>query len=149
MSGLGAFAPLPLRLGGSATEGLTAQQHARIAADVAALVRASAIAVINYTKSGATITTNFYAGPDGVMTSGFPFTTADGGTGIATFTFPTYLEDEFGVGEPLNFIGITAGLEAATAGDANGVITSPNVFSVNTFNGSGTLADGTATAVIY
>ena len=48
MGGLGGFAPLPLRLGGSAEQGVTAAQHARLCADLVALSRVQPFAVLVY-----------------------------------------------------------------------------------------------------
>lgn len=48
MAGFGGFCPLPLRLGGSAIEGWTPQQHARACADMAAMVRAKPFAILTY-----------------------------------------------------------------------------------------------------
>lgn len=49
---LGAFAPLPIRLGGSATEGLAAAQHARICADMTAVARVAPFAVLTFILVG-------------------------------------------------------------------------------------------------
>ena len=49
----GGFCPLPLRLGGSTLDGWSPQQHARACADVAAMVRGKAFAVLTYDWDGA------------------------------------------------------------------------------------------------
>jgi hypothetical protein len=48
MAGFGSLAPLPIRLGGSAQEGLSATQHARIAADLTAMHRSAPLAPLSY-----------------------------------------------------------------------------------------------------
>jgi hypothetical protein len=83
---LGAFAPLPFRLGGSPEEGWTASQHARAAADLVALVRSSPLAVLTVNKSGSTVPVESYHGQNGVGLGHAP-TTASGGTGIITLTW--------------------------------------------------------------
>jgi hypothetical protein len=59
----GAFAPMPLRLGGSAQEGWTAEQHARIAADLVNVGRVAPLAVLTYDSSGTIVS---YMGQNGV-----------------------------------------------------------------------------------
>lgn len=58
---LGAYAPLPLRLGGSDVLGLTAQQQSRLCADLAAVKRTSALCHIEI-QSGTVVT---YRGMNG------------------------------------------------------------------------------------
>lgn len=79
----GAFAPLPLRLGGSATEGWTAAQHARACADLVALKRAAPFAVLTFSLSGDVATILSYkcqasnARPPDVQALGLYFPGAD------------------------------------------------------------------------
>ena len=56
----GAFAPMPLRFGGTPEEGWAASQHARMAADLVAIVRAAPLAVRTLTRSGSTYTVDAY-----------------------------------------------------------------------------------------
>lgn len=49
---LGGFCPMPLRLGGSVTEGWTASQHARASADAVAISRVQPFAWVTFTSSG-------------------------------------------------------------------------------------------------
>lgn len=52
MSALGAFSPLPFRLGGTAEEGWSAAQHARACSDIAAVVSTSPFAYVTYSFEG-------------------------------------------------------------------------------------------------
>lgn len=84
---------LPFRLGGTATNGQTAAEHARECADLVALVRVQPFASWDYTKSGSTVTIANYIGKNGVGAAHAP-TGASNGNGDTTFTFPTVYEDE-------------------------------------------------------
>jgi hypothetical protein len=91
----GAFAPLPLRLGGSKQEGWTPEQHARLCADLCALYNSQSFAVLTYTKSGATITVTAYSGRNGVGISFAPTPTVLG-TGEVKWTWPATWTDACG-----------------------------------------------------
>lgn len=52
MSGFGGYAPLPLRLGGGALDGLPAAQHARICADLVAVSRVAPFAWVTFRYIG-------------------------------------------------------------------------------------------------
>lgn len=92
----GAFAPLPLRLGGTAETGWTAAQFSRFAADLLAARSARRFAVLTYTQ-GATPTVLMYRGVNGVGTAHAP-TITNTGTGADTITFPAYYDDPRGEG---------------------------------------------------
>lgn len=81
----GALTPLPLRLGGAATDGWTAAQHARVAADCVAALRTHPLAQFIYTKSGATVTVLTYRGRNGVGSAYAPDIVTVNGTGDVTF----------------------------------------------------------------
>lgn len=149
MSGFGTFAPLPLRLGGSPTEGLTAEQHARICADLVAVRNTAPVFVCNFTKSGATFTINWYAGADSSSAADPAFSFSNGGTGVSTLTFGLNWENEYERPEPFMFRGADASYQAATAGGAAARVTAANVVEVRTFDGTSTPVDGTATVVVY
>lgn len=149
MSGFGAFCPLPLRLGGSANEGWTAEQHARVCADLVAAKRSTPVAILNFSKSGTTVTINWYLGPEGYLESDFPVVANGGGAGVTSLTFPTYWEDDYEQTESYQITGVGVSVESATAGNGTAIGTSPNTFDVVTFNGSGTLTDLTATVEVY
>jgi hypothetical protein len=87
---------LPLRLGGSATNGVTAAQHARLVADLIATFRVAPFAAWTYTKSGATVTISNYRGFNGTGAAYAPAATVNG-TGDVTFSWSSQAyEDELG-----------------------------------------------------
>lgn len=92
---LGAFAPFPLRLGGSAEEGLTAAQQSRLAADLAAAVRtmpfAVLLAIVNPSPQ-----ISVYRGQNGSGLSYAPTITLDGSSFI-TLTFASSFTDPYGI----------------------------------------------------
>ena len=98
---LGGLAPLPIRLGGGALDGLTAEQHARLAADLAGAVRSCPFAVFTYTKVGPDVTFDSYNGMNGVGLEHVPTPTVTG-AGEVTFEWPMSLEDPYGRGEPVH-----------------------------------------------
>jgi hypothetical protein len=51
---LGGFSPCPLPLGGNAFDGLTAEQHARVAADLKAVVQTAPFAVLTFDTESTT-----------------------------------------------------------------------------------------------
>ncbi len=75
----GAFAPLPLRLGGPAEEGMAPEQHARLAADVVAIKRTAPLA--SWTADPVTV---------GAITS------YRGMTGVGLLYAPSYSLDSTG-----------------------------------------------------
>lgn len=145
MSGFGAFCPMPLRLGGSATEGWTAVQHARAVADRTALARASKFAWLTFTLSGSDITVHSYNGMPG-NGSAFAPTGAVIGTGHTQWTWPVSESDSYEVSEPVSLRHgkVTAHGTTALIGTAV-IATGRNVVDVYTFDNAGTLTDCKAT----
>lgn len=108
----GAFAPLPLRLGGSAEEGWTPEQHARLVADVVALKRRAPLARWTYTQSG-TGSTDYsvvhYLGQNGAGSAYAPTSITVNGTGDITWQFSAaYFTDEYGYQHPIRIRGARA-----------------------------------------
>jgi hypothetical protein len=99
---LGLFAPMPLRLGGSAEEGWTAAQHARACADLVALKKSAFLAIWTYTKSGGIVTIHDYYGLNGAGSAYAPdqvFYTPS----FVTFGWSNRLfEDPYQVTHPIN-----------------------------------------------
>lgn len=112
---LGGFAPLPLRLGGTPTEGVSASQHAQIAATLAALLRTTPFAVLTYVKSGATVTVLSYRGRNGNGVSAAPTPTVLG-TGDVLWTWPQFFLDDFGTRRPIAITMARVSLAAVAAG---------------------------------
>ena len=99
---LGALAPFPLRLGGTAKNGLTATQHARIAADYVALKRSAPLAVWTYTLASSAVTVHAYYGQDGAG-PGFAWDYVVNGTGDVTWTLTRRsMEDPTGLIAPIH-----------------------------------------------
>lgn len=96
---LGGFAPFPLPLGGTAVDGLTAEQHARLSADLSACVRTVPFAMLHWSMATGTIIN--YRGQHGLGVSAAP-TLIDNGLGDWTVQWePSYL-DEYGIACPTN-----------------------------------------------
>jgi len=94
---LGGFAPLPLRLGGTPQNGLTAEQFARMASDLAAIARSSPFARMTY--SGAPVI-EAYTGWNGIASAfvaGVTPTPTIVGVGHFIWTWPVTYLDEYQV----------------------------------------------------
>ncbi|HEU4544345.1 MAG TPA: hypothetical protein VFR23_24655 [Jiangellaceae bacterium] len=81
---------LPFRLGGTAQNGVTAAQHARLCADLVALGRVQPLASWRYTLSSGVITVSGYAGRNGVGAAHAPVASlVDTGSAIIpVFSWP-------------------------------------------------------------
>lgn len=102
----GAFCPLPIRLGGSAIDGLPAAQHARLCADLVAVSRTAPLAVWTYEQifdDPYTVTITSYWGQNGSGLAYAPAPTVNGGSfGDVSFTWSSQVfEDEYGVQHPI------------------------------------------------
>jgi hypothetical protein len=91
---LGGFAPLPLPLGGTATDGLTAEQHARVAADLKAAVGAAPFAVYCQTISPLGTLKESYLSQYGVGMNAAPLVSS-GGVGITNLVWNVSYTDEY------------------------------------------------------
>lgn len=149
MSGLGGFAPLPIRLGGSATEGWTASQHARFAADLVALSRVVPVAVLTYTVSAGTITLHSYRGVNGVGSTHAPTITSPS-TGVSVVTFNATYENARGHVWAISVRDVDPAAHGTTAIEATPYDITPTSFKVRT-NAlpSGTLVDGKVSVWVY
>lgn len=88
---LGAFAPCPLPLGGTATDGLVAEQHARICADLKSAVAAAPFAIVRALTTTGTI--QAYLGQHGVGLNAAPTITKNGMGDITLMWEPSYLDE--------------------------------------------------------
>lgn len=95
----GGFAPLPLRLGGDAQRGFTAAQLARLAEDLAGLVRVAPLAVLSFDKAGAVVTVLAYTAQHGSGITAAPTALALG-PGLLTWSWSQEYEDAYGVSWP-------------------------------------------------
>lgn len=99
----GAFAPLPLRLGGKPEEGWSPEQHARLVADLVAVKRTAPLARLLVNQNSGSpfaASVTYYSGQNGSGAAYAP-TPSVTGAGDVTLTFPGFWEDEFGVQWPL------------------------------------------------
>ena len=88
---LGGFAPCPLPLGGTALDGVTAEQHARIAADLKAVVSAAPFAVLRLITDSTTPLA--YTGQHGVGIGAAPTITLIGIGDVRITWAPSYLDE--------------------------------------------------------
>lgn len=99
---LGGFAPCPLPLGGTAVDGLTAEQHARIAADLKAAVLGAPFAIYFQDRYGMPATLKeYYLGQHGVAPAAIPLVSS-GGIGITNFIWQPSYSDEYDNVYPTN-----------------------------------------------
>lgn len=92
---LGGYAPLPLRLVADSLQGLSAQQHARLSADLKATVRTVPFAVLTVNISGTTATITSYIGQNGVGLGAAPTTTSIGAA-FFDIEWGVAFEDDYG-----------------------------------------------------
>lgn len=146
---LGAFAPLPVRLGGSDEEGWTARAHARMCADLVAAKRGAALCVFSYTKSGGTVVISDYYGMNGAGSTYAPDTVTVLGTGAVTFEWSTRLfEDPYEILRPINAkVGKFSG--HGTSSVRSEVTPFANGCTVRTFNSAASAVDANGTLVLW
>ncbi len=99
----GAFSPLPLRLGGTATEGWAPEQHARLCADLVAVKRTAPLAKMRISQlagSPFTAAVETYHGQNGAGL-GYAPSIVTNGAGDITLTFPVYWTDEYDIQHPV------------------------------------------------
>jgi hypothetical protein len=129
---LGGFAPLPIRLGGTAQNGLTAAQHARICADMVAMARTMPLARIGLT-TGQTGVRHYQAQPITGVANAPDISIGAPGAGWVRVTWPEGYTDPFGEGEPWRISAAEVGvLQYSTPVRAHYVIDAPNVVTVYT-----------------
>lgn len=145
----GAFAPLPLRLGGADKEGLVAQQHARLCADLQAVKRVIPIVVMTYNKNGATITIEEYHAAEGNGVLHVPPSVVNVGTGQVTFGWNKNFTDAYNIVHPIVFRHAIATVHESVALIANVNIATASSVTVTTRGASGTLTDKRATLRLW
>lgn len=143
----GAFAPLPLRLGGSNELGLRADQHARLAADMTATFRVAPFARFAYTKSGATVTVVQYQGRNGSGSAYAPTATVNG-TGDVTWTWPGAYLDPYDVAIQVNLRAGRATCNGSSFGVATITVTT-NTVRIRTWNAAGAAADANVSITVW
>jgi hypothetical protein len=145
---LGALNMLPFRLGGTATNGLTAAQHARIAADWLALRRTAKIASWTYTLAAGVVTLHTYTGQNGAG-SAYAWSSVVNGTGDVTWTWSARIfSDPYDNTAPIALRGAKVAAHGTVAVFRNFEITA-NSIRVRTFNDAGAALDTKVTVAVY
>lgn len=146
----GGFAPLPIRLGGSATEGWAPEAHARAVADRTAIVRTCPLFKITFTTlNPGDPTIHAMHAMHGVGSTYFPDQAFASGVGIVDFRWSARRwSDDFEISYPFHFRHGRVTLHGSTAGF--GTVTL-NVWGVKVrlFDAAGAAIDGKATLSIF
>lgn len=147
--GLGGHAPLPIRLGGTALNGLTAEQHARLCADMVAFVRSAKLAKATVEQTGA-VTGNVlaYNGQNGIGLAHAPVPTFDA-TGDFILTFPNRWEDDYGNSYAVKIRRCRVSCGDSAARYVTWTLNAPNVVRIRTFNAAGAAVITKTTVTVY
>jgi hypothetical protein len=128
----GAFAPLPIRLGGTARNGLTDAQHARLCADMVAMARSLPLARIGLT-TGQTSVRHYQAQPVTGVANAPTISVGAPGDGWVRVTWPEGYRDPFDESEPFRVSAAEIGvLQFSSPIRAHYTIDAPNVVTVYT-----------------
>lgn len=147
---LGGFAPLPLRLGGSATEGWSPAQHARAAADLVAIKRTVPLLKMTFTTlNPGAATIHALHSVHGVGSAFFPDQIVTIGVGDVIFGWSARRWfDDYEISHPFIFRHGRAGKHGATAGFCT-FESQVWRFRIRLFNAAGAAVDGKASAWVY
>lgn len=149
----GAFAPLPIRLGGNAVEGWTATQHARTAADAVAVKRGAPLAVLTVTINSGVVTVTSYWGQNGAGLANAPSTYGLGFAGVLewskAYPSPFYVQ---GIREDspawlvrsVRVCPVGSALQYATA-----EVQTDGTVKVSLWDNAGAAANGTCTVKVF
>lgn len=148
MAHFGGFAPLPIRLGGTPTEGWTAAQHARFAADWCAIQRTLPFALLTFVKAGAVVTVEQYTAMHGTGTAEAPTPTV-AGTGEVIWDWARNYSDAFGVESPTRIRQAKAWRSATTAGGATAIRESAVRVRTRSYTTGTGLDDARVTLVVW
>jgi len=143
---LGGLCPFPLRLGGDAETGWTAEQHARCCADAVAMGRLAPFArlVVNISGAAAGSVTD-YAGMNGIGLAYAPSIAVSGY--VATLTWDNTFEDDIGRDHPVNIRTATA---SGDSGIGQAVATGPVTVEACSFAPStSSQSTGTVSITVY
>lgn len=114
----GGFCPLPIRLNGDDETGLSASQHARLAADTLAKKRTSPLAVFSWDVVGsasAAAVVNTYRGMNGVGLAHAPTSSIVTANAIRFTWTPALFTDPYQVSEPIAIRHAQVSISRATA----------------------------------
>lgn len=114
---------MPLRLGGiDPALGWSPEQHARVAADVAAAKRGAPLAIWSFTNNGSVVTIQNYLGQNGVGAPFAPDSALNIGVGVVNFVWSTPWLDDYDISEPLAVRAIFGGGNGTTAVTLSGSV---------------------------
>ena len=150
MSGLGGFDPLPLRLGGSATEGWTAAQHARASADLASCCYTLPFAVVTFHVGGdgSTVVIDSYNSMPGCGAAFAPTITRFTG-GYYLIEWEKNWNDAYERPEPIALRHVFATIRASTANKIVATILGDlATVEVRTFDNTGASVDANVTVEV-
>jgi hypothetical protein len=143
---------LPLRLGGSPTNGWTAAQHARVCADLVAASRSVPLASWNFTKSGSTVTVSDYRGRNGVgavyAPNGTPQIPPVNGASMFRWSVDGFLDDYTGHAQPITIRAAQVDVAGSSSGYAV-VAFFGGVLLVRTFDSAGVGTDSSGTVRLW
>jgi hypothetical protein len=132
----GGFCPLPLRLGGDALTGMTAEQHARACADMVAVKRTARFCVFNWAVSGGVVTVTGYRGMNGVGAAHAP-TVLSHAANVVTIRWATMrFSDSYQVAAPFLPRHAVVQLTRATYGRATYVLLTDGI-EIRAFDAAG------------
>jgi len=129
---LGGFAPCPLPLGGTALDGLTAEQHARLASDLRSVIQTAPFAVIRFSTNSTVPLA--YLGQHDVGIPAAPTITLLG-AGRVRLTWNTSYRDEYDNAFAVNFrtVAASAAFSGGNAPAVNAIIQTTNMMEVHAF----------------
>lgn len=141
---LGGLSPFPLPLGGGRTDGFTAEQHARVAADLQAVVKTARYAVARINTITPTLL--FHISQAGSLP-----TLVKNGVGDVTITWPVSAKDDYENAWPVNIQHAKATVTNSSTADmfVSVEIASPNQVRVRFRKHDGSVFDSAATVSIW
>lgn len=150
MSAFGGFSPMPLRLGGSPTDGWNAAQHARVAADLLACTYTLPFACVSFHLSGdgSTVVIDSYNSMPGCGLAFAPTITRFTG-GYYLIQWAPLWNDAYQRPEPIALRHVFATLRVASAFKVSAqVLGDLATVEVRTFDNTGSLADAAVTVEV-
>jgi hypothetical protein len=147
---LGGFCPLPLRLGGEDHSSWTPEQHARVCADVSAMVASAPLALVTFNTNlgGSSLTINSFESQWKTGISNAPTATILGMSSVK-FDFPLTAIDDYGITHPVQIRHAVAQVHGSVASLIGVTIGTANDVTVTETNPWGILHDDIITLVVW
>lgn len=142
----GGFCPLPLRLGGDPLVGVSAEQWARLSADLTAQVRTAPFAVMTYDPVGPTVIS--YQAQHGIGIVRAPSGVLAGASAV-TWTWNLNYTNDYDEITPTRINYAMATAHGATAAFARVQISNTSEMKVTTFDAAGSEIAVRTTIVVY